>query len=163
VPVDECGHPSFGEGSYRLLPALFGEEPQRGHGEVVVGVPEAGPPLLGQQEELGRATPAALTPERGLPAGRLTVGHQHVYVSAHRRGAQAQLLRDRGRGDRTLLQEEPCDGVPGAPVVPRGHHGRIHPGVFHNTSVAYFPGTRKDRPVSGDPSHAIRPVATLPT
>ncbi|GAA1353624.1 hypothetical protein GCM10009660_53680 [Catellatospora bangladeshensis] len=82
-------------------------------------------------------------------------------MPAHRRGAEPEPLRDRGGGDRALLQQQARHAVPRPAVVPGGHGGVVGSGVFHNTSVAYFAGARKDGHRPGDPSHAGGPVATL--
>ena len=120
-------------------------------------MPEPGPPGVGEQVVPGRAPPAAraapgCVAQLGLP--RLD---QRVEMPADRRRRQLQLGRDRRRGARPLLHQQPGDGRAGATLgltrlgtaagtdvgarAP-AYGGRVHDGsraaAFHNTSVAYI-------------------------
>ena len=144
VPVHERVDTTLRERLDRLLATLLGEEPDRGDREVVVSVAEPGASGVCQQEELRGTATTALGLARSVPRDRLAVRDQCVDVTAHGRGADAQFLGDSGRGDRTLLQQEPGDSTPSLAVVLL-HGVKVGLGVFHNTSVAYLAGGRKDR------------------
>jgi hypothetical protein len=144
VPVHERVDTALREGAHSLFPARLGEEPDRGDREVVVGVAEPGASGISEQEELRGTATTALGLAGCVPRYRLAVREQCVDVTAHSRGADAQFLGDSRRGDRTLLQQEPGDGAPSLAVVLL-HGVKVGLGVFHNTSVAYLAGGRKDR------------------
>ena len=137
VPLDECVDTTLRERLDRFFPTRLGEEPDRGDREVVVGVAEPGTSGVSEQEELGGTATAALGLARSVPRDRLAVREQCVDVTAHRRGTDAQFLRDGCRGDRALLQQEPGDGTPSLAVV-LWHGVKVGLGVVHNTSVAYL-------------------------
>lgn len=137
VPVHERVDTALREGAHSLFPTRLGEEPDRGDREVVVGVAELGASGISEQEELRGTATTALGLARSVPRDRLAVREQCVDVTAHRRGTDAQFLRDGCRGDRTLLQQEPGDGTPSLAVV-LWHGVKVGLGVFHNTSVAYL-------------------------
>ena len=144
VPLDKCVDTTLRERLDRFLATCLREEPDRGDREVVVGVAEPGASGVCQEEQLRGASTATLGLPRCVPRECLAVREQRVYVTTHGRGADAQFLRDGCRGDRALLQQEPGDGTPSLAVV-LGHGVKVGLGVFHNTSVAYLAGGRKDR------------------
>lgn len=144
VPVHESVDPTLRERAHSLFPTRLGEEPDGGDREVVVGVAEPGTSGVSQQEELRGTTTTALGLAWSVPGRRLAVREQSVDMTAHGRGADAQFLGDGRRGDRALLQQEPGDSTPSLAVVLL-HGVKVGLGVFHNTSVAYLAGGRKDR------------------
>lgn len=137
VSLDKSVDTTLSERLDRFFPTRLGEEPDRGDREVVVGVAELGASGISEQEELRGTATTALGLAGCVPRGRLTVREQRVDVTTHSRGTDAQFLRDRSRGDRALLQQEPGDGTPSLAVV-LWHGVKVGLGVFHNTSVAYL-------------------------
>jgi hypothetical protein len=145
VPVHHARHAALRELADRGLPRGLRDEPDGRDGQVVVGVAEPGAPGLGQQPQLGGPAPAPLATSRRVAHARLTVGDQGVEVPADRGRADLEGLRDRGRGDRSPLEQQPRHTMPGAAL------GQLL--VFHNTSVSYFRGGGKADPLGGDRSH----------
>ena len=171
VPADQVDHPLLGEGTNRVLTAAFGHETQRGHRQVVVGVPEASSSGGSQQVHLRRATPAPPTTPRGGTAEGLPVGQQGVEVTPHRGRAQPERLGDLGRRHRAVFEQLPGHRLAGtAFCTGRQRCLRLttRPDVFHNTDVTYFlaevkylrPRSSAQQPVAA-PILAVR-TATLP-
>ena len=77
-------------------------------------MPEPGPAGVGEQVVPGRAAPTARAAARRVAHLGLAVGDQRVQMPADGRRRQLQLGRDRGRGDRPLLHQQPGDGRAGA-------------------------------------------------
>jgi len=50
MPIDQFGDSPLGERANRLLAVALGQEVQRGHRQIVVGVPEPRPSRGGEQE-----------------------------------------------------------------------------------------------------------------
>lgn len=144
MPVHERVDTTLRERLDRLLATCLGEEPDRGDREVVVSVAEPGASGVSEQEELRGTATTTLGLARSVPRECLAVREQCVDVPTHGCRADAQLLGNCCRGDRALLQQEPGDSAPSLAVVLR-HGVKMGLGVFHNTSVAYFAGGRKDR------------------
>lgn len=107
MPADQIAHPLLGERADRVVAAVFGHEPQRGHRQVVVGMPEAGSSGGGEQVQLRRATPAARPAARRGPAEGLLVGEQGVEMAPHRRRAQPEGLGDLGGCNRAVFEQLP--------------------------------------------------------
>lgn len=145
----ERRHPPLRERPDGLLPGVLGEEPNGRDGKVVVGVPEPGPTLLGEQEQLGGSTAASTPLAGGLARLCLVVGYQHIEMATHRRGTDAQLFSDGHGRQRSLLQQKPGDLVSGSTLGRHVRRGSRHGGwlaaalsgrplLFHNIIVSYF-------------------------
>jgi hypothetical protein len=122
MPTDQICHPLLGERPDRLLTVTVGEEAQGGYRQVVIGVLEPRPADGGEQEHLGRATPAAGTSARRRPATGLPVGEQGIQMAAHSGRAQPQRGGYLRSSYRPVLQQHPCHRLAGATIRPDSFH-----------------------------------------
>ena len=123
VPALQVGDLPAGELGDRLGPGHLGEEPERAGGQVVVGVLEGAAARVGDREQLGRAAAAAAAVAPRVPGLDHAVGQQVVQVPADRGRGQAEPGAQPGRGDRPVLQDQPGDPGPGAPLGAQVGHG----------------------------------------
>jgi hypothetical protein len=104
LPVNQVDYPTFGKGANRLLAIALGQEAQRRHRQIVVGVLKLRPACGGEEEHLGRTTTATGTSARCCAVTGLPVGEQGIQVTAHRSGTQAQRVGDLRSCHWTLFQ-----------------------------------------------------------
>ena len=160
VALLQLADPAPGELPDQLVPAGFGEETQRSDGQVVIRLLESVATSVGDHEDLGRPSPAAVPVDPCLPALDHAVGLQRVQVPADGCRCQPEPGAQRSGGRRSVLQDRPRHAGAGAsmgivlrlarwPLSSSVSHG------FHNTIVLYFCSELK-------PTHARTQAADQP-
>jgi hypothetical protein len=144
-----------GETVERLLARVRGEEAQRRDGEVVVAVPEPGPPGVGEQVVPGRAPPtragrARCVAQLGLfppRSARPDAGGPQAPTAPARRDRAAVhgpcSISSRATAVRVRPSVWPASAAAAGPASAPGprRRGRVRTGpgaAFHNTSVTYI-------------------------
>lgn len=148
IGIDALGQPGsealgamLGESHHGLLPAGLAQITQRGVGEVVVGVRERGPAVVGEGVDPSRAPAPTMRCRTGIALDQQTVGDQGVEMATDRCRGQAELFGKCRGALWAALEQAARHRVASAVTRPVAgaigvHHGTVRD--FHNISMTYF-------------------------
>lgn len=107
VATDKVADPLLSEQTNGLLATVLGQETQRGDRQVIVGVPEPGPPRRGEEEQLGWTATATATARWRRTGHRLPVREECVEMATHRSRTDPERLGNLRSRHRPALQQNP--------------------------------------------------------